>query len=557
MRFTLEVRQTNNMMKGKSNSFEGITLLLTWCVRIDGSYLPWSIEFRKLLLDKYPLPEDVNPIPSEVLLQPKWKLRIVEVEDGEEYKEASLDTDIEDSTVKDLQNSVQIPPNPLPSSHTVTVNKDVLSLPESIPAIITKNERLTPLTHWQDVRHLVFELPVDLDYGPGDVLIVQPKNFPEDVDQIISLMDWTRDADRSLEFVPTSPFSDAFDSPPPIRNLPTNTTLRTLLTNYLDFTSIPRRSFFSLIAHFTHDQFHKDRLLEFINPEFIDELYDYTTRPRRSILEVLQEFESVKIPWQWVASVIPVLRGRQFSIASAGGLKYQRTTTNMTLEGTQKLEGPQSRVDLLVAIVKYRTVIKKIRQGVCTRYLASLSPGTKLDILFQKGSLIISRTDASKPVMMVGPGTGVAPMRSLIWHRLAIHLAEKRKDSNSNTSELPTGDSLLFYGCRSEQMDYFFKEEWEYLSNVMPLTITPAFSRDQREKIYVQDLIRTHAAQVFDLLHENNGTLFICGSSGKMPAAVREAIIFVFEKAGSMERDMAEAELGKMEKQGRYLQETW
>ena len=155
-----------------------------------------------------------------------------------------------------------------------------------------------------------------------------------------------------------------------------------------------------------------DRLLEFTNPEFIDELFDYTTRPRRSILEVLQEFDTVKLPLSHLLDVIPMMRGRQFSIASGGSLK-RPVHPDKSAEGT--------RFELLIAIVKYRTVIKRIRQGVCTRYIASLQPGQEINVKLQKGGLGINDNEAVKPVIMVGPGTGVAPMRSLIYERQAAN----------------------------------------------------------------------------------------------------------------------------------------
>jgi len=137
--------------------------------------------------------------------------------------------------------------------------------------------------------------------------------------------------------------------------------------------SIPRRSFFAQLAHFTNDEFHRERLLEFTNPEYIDELCDYTTRPRRSIVEVLQEFESVKIPWHRICSIIPAIRGRQFSIASA--------------QCPSDRQENKTRIELIIAIVKYRTVIKRIREGVCTRYVASLRPGQEISVTLQRGGL--------------------------------------------------------------------------------------------------------------------------------------------------------------------------
>ena len=433
-------------------------------------------------------------------------------------------------------------------AQTVNSNSPVDFITQPILVTLKENRRVTSDGHWQDVRHLVFTCHGPAEYGPGDVLAIYPKNLTAEVDQLVQQMAWTDVADRPIYFTPTIPTggSGSYTSPP-ISLSDTCTTLRKLLTEHLDLTAIPRRSFFSLIAHFTDDQFHKDRLLDFTKPEYIDELYDYTTRPRRSILEVLQEFESVKIPWQWAANVLPELRSRQFSIASGGQLKK-------TPEGNAKFE-------LLVAIVKYRTVIKKMREGVCTRYLAALPVGTEFYVSLQRGSLAITKAEAQQPVVMIGPGTGVAPMRSLVWERLQWLQDDGTQDKEKvydHVNGVPSiGESVLFFGCRNKSADFFYRDEWNNLNDQLPFSIFPAFSRDQSQKVYVQDIVRQQGLRVYRLLSGLNGTVFVCGSSGKMPQAVRVALIDVFEKWGSMEREDAEQALERLEREGRYKQETW
>jgi sulfite reductase alpha subunit-like flavoprotein len=379
---------------------------------------------------------------------------------------------------------------------------------------------------------------------PGDILYITPKNFAADVNTLISLMKWEEDADVPLRFIPRD--SSASTPPPPIPFLLDHPgfTLRDLLTDYLDIMAIPRRSFFSQIAHFTDDPMHKERLLEFTIPEYIDEFYDYATRARRSILEVLHEFDSVKIPWQQACNIFPVIRGRQFSIASGGNLK--------------KTSDEKTRVDLLVAIVKYRTVIKKIRQGVCTRYIATLQPGSTLKVSVQRGGLNPTAKQLMEPSVLIGPGTGVAPIRSLLWEKAAILEASREADGAAPGGRM--GPVVLLYGGRNRAADFFFEKEWEELSRILDLTVLTAFSRDQKNKIYVQDVLSRNSGLFLRMLHEMKGMVFICGSSGRMPRAVREALIETFQGAeGNPEtsRQTAEKYLLEMERVGRYRQETW
>ena len=520
--------------------------------RLDASFVPWSTGFRHHLLTQFPLPEGITPISEHVLLEPKWTLALhQQVSDVSTKQQAHEDR--EQASSNDEWSG---PGYEAEAAKSTGSESTVASATENLKVTLEENRRVTPVTHWQDIRHLEFSSDQLAAYGPGDVLTIFPKNFPEDVDQLLQRMGWTDIADKTIHFISTRTVNEGvFHASPPISLPAPSTTLRTLLIEHLDLTAIPRRSFFSLIAHFTDDQFHKDRLLEFTKLEYIDELYDYTTRPRRSILEVLQEFKSVKIPWQWAANVLPELRGRQFSIASGGQLK-------------QSPDG-SARFDLLVAIVKYKTVIKKIREGVCTRYLAHLPSGTKLRVKLKKGGLAITKADAQRPAIMIGPGTGVAPLRSLIWERLQWAQErdlvdeeegqeQQRPTETRTTNPAQIGPSTLFFGCRNQTTDYFYHTEWQYLKQQhMPLTVLPAFSRDQGHKIYVQDLIRQHADSVHSQLRDDGGVVYVCGSSGQMPKAVRAALVDVLRERGGMDEGKAEEFLAGMEREGRYRQETW
>lgn len=502
---------------------------------IDASFVPWSTDLRDHLLRGFPLEKGINPIAEDVLLEPKWTLTLV------------------NDSLTDAGSQVYITHSPSNTDGSITppvIPSNVNSESQTRSVTLDSNRRITPDQHWQDVRHISFNSPTSTSYGPGDTLTIYPENCAEDVDSLIAAMRWTEIADKPIRCSTKKSIPASNIEPPPFPSVPISqcTTLRNLLTKHLDLTAIPRRSFFATIAHFTQDQMHKDRLFEFTKPEYIDELYDYTTRPRRSILEVLQEFETVCIPWHWALDVLPELRGRQFSIASGGQLKY----------GANK----GTRFELLVAIVKYKTVIKKIRQGVCTRYLAGLPAGTQLQVGLQKGGLGVLKKEVNCPVVMIGPGTGLAPMRSLIWER--FHWENEMNShhviSNGEGSkhfEKKTPESVLFFGCRSSNADYFFNDEWKTLQRKMALQVFTAFSRDQTHKIYVQDVIKEHSDIVFRLLHQSGGIVYVCGSSGKMPQRVRASLIEIFKVKGAMTLAGAEEYLQKMEKEGRYRQETW
>ena len=485
------------------------------------------------MLDTYPLPEGQHPIPDDVQLPPKWVLQLQGQPSSSNADPVVSGTENQSISAEDSKSRLE---------------HDLRPIPDTLTATLIQNKRVTPPKHWQDVRHVSLTVPDSVTYVPGDMISIMPKNFAEDVQALIQMMGWEDQADQLISLVPANNQHSVEDLPlPPIPNLEAypKLTLRALIMDYLDIRAIPRRRFFSEISHYTNDEMQKERLLEFTNPEFLDELWDYTSRPRRSILEVLHEFDTVKIPWQHATSVFPVLRGRQFSIASGGELKR-------TPEGGAKFE-------LLIAIVKYKTIIKRIREGVCTKYISVLQPGSTLKVHLQRGGLNSSLGQLSGPTVLVGPGTGVAPLRSMIWEKAAFVKAYKEENGGA---EPIIGPTILLFGGRNRNADFFFDEEWQQLSKLVKLEVFAAFSRDQKQKVYVQDVIRDNFGLFFRLLHEMAGSVYVCGSSGRMPQAVREALIEAFQHGGETDaerfsREEAEEYLLGMEKSGRYKQETW
>lgn len=411
--------------------------------------IPWITKLRQTLLDVYPLPEGGESIPDDVFLRPEWELQLLETNGagGLHYRVNNVSS-TPAMTLADHEKHGKA--GGLDRTSATSRTNDSIAPPGTLRAVLTKNERFTPADHWQDVRLLEFETPA-IDYQPGDVLTIFPHNDPAAVDKLIDIMHWHDIADKPVHFVSTSPESTSETVAPFAQSA--QLTLRTLLLKHLDLNAIPRRSFFAFIAHFTDDEFQHDRLIEFTKPEYVDELFDYTTRPRRSIIEVLDEFDTVKLPWQWIADILPAIRGRQFSIASGGDLKR-------TIDG-------RGRIELLIAMVKYKTVIKKTREGLCSRYLSGLQPGAQLDVLLCKGGMQLAM---NRPAMLVGPGTGIAPLRSMLFER-AMHGAQDTAVSEHK--------QLLFFGGRNKSADFFFEQDWVKLQGQLEFEVHTAFSRDQ------------------------------------------------------------------------------
>lgn len=382
---------------------------------------------------------------------------------------------------------------------------------------VASNTRVTASDHFQDVRLLTIETSSEvLDYAPGDTLALYPPNEERNVQLLLELQPHLLEiADKPLTILGKIEVEGGFVD---LRLL----SLRTLIANHLDIMSIPRRSFFSLLFQFVDDSTddgkrEKERLKEFGTLEESEELYDYANRPRRLILETIMEFENnLHIPVEYVLDLFPLIKVRLFLIAS----------------------GPSpTSVLLLVGIVEYRTMLRRIRRGLCTKWIKLLAVGDKLVFSVHKSNVkFLLPQQPAPPVLMVAPGTGLAPMKSLIETSAGVQ------------------DLYLFYGCRFREKDYLFAELWEKYEQKGQLKVYSAISRDSGSKYkYVQDKLHAERELVANLLVKQNAIVFVCGSSGNMPREVRITLV---EAIKGVVPD-AEKFLLDLENQGRYIQETW
>lgn len=202
--------------------------------------------------------------------------------------------------------------------------------------------------------------------------------------------------------------------------------LRTIARQLWDLNAIPRPRTFELLAINCKNELEKEKLLEFTTPEGQEELYTYANRPRRTIVEVLSDFRhstsqlNLPILFELFQSIKP----RSFSIASS----HQSGT-----------------LDLLVAVVTYKTMISRPREGLCSNWLKSLQRGYKVRGVIKKGTFKFP-DDNTIPIVMVGPGTGLAPFRS--------KLLEKEIEWDRRNGTAPLCVDTLFFGCRNEKTDF-------------------------------------------------------------------------------------------------------
>ncbi|NXR62762.1 NDOR1 oxidoreductase, partial [Rhadina sibilatrix] len=406
---------------------------------------PWLVALWDKILALYPLPPGLEIISPNVCLPPKYTLRYLP----------------EDSPA--CGSALGQPPAPRAAPCQL----------QPFPARLLSSRRLTAPSHCQDVRLLELDIAGSgITFSAGDVVMIQPQNCPEDVQQFCQLL--CLEPHRRFVLEPTEPGTAL----PPL--LPQPCTIQYLVTHYLDISCVPRRSFFELLAYFSTNELEREKLQEFSSAQGQEELYSYCNRPRRTTLEALWDFPhtTCAIPADYLLDLIPPIRPRAFSIASS-------------------LLAHPERIQILVAVVRYKTRLSKPRRGLCSTWLASLNPeqgDVRVPLWVKKGGLKFP-ADPTTPVIMIGPGTGVAPFRAAIQERVA----------------LGRGGNFLFFGCRYKSKDFYCQAEWEELVAKGLLTLFTAFSRDQEEKVYVQHRIRENGRLVWELLSSGNAHVYLAG----------------------------------------------
>lgn len=392
------------------------------------------------------------------------------------------------------------------------------------PSKVISNTRLTSENHFQDTRFVRFSLPLgnnSLSYQPGDVAVILPQNSQESADEFIGLLNLDR-AEQVIirrldrDFLGFNLFDTIEGKPMRVEQL---------VREFFDLASIPKRSFFEVLHTFATDQLEMDKLKEFSSTNGQYALYEYCKRPKRSVLEVLADFpkttERLKIGdlFQLINPIFP----RPYSIASS------------------LTEHPRE-LHILCAVKQLKTLLKRPRLGLCSNYLKQLKAGDRVSIYTRKGTLKIPSDKL--PLIMIGPGTGVAPFRSIIQHRVS-----KGQPSN-----------FLFFGCRSREKDFYFEEEWTQTNARGLLYYYVAFSRDQPAKVYVQDKLWENRKLIWELLSQCDAHIIVSGSSSQMPKDVRQMLIQILQDQGGEElksKQKAELVLDRFEAIKKLQFECW
>lgn len=344
----------------------------------------------------------------------------------------------------------------------------------------------------KEVIHLEFSLPDGcFPYQSGDTLAIHSLNCPQLVEQLIDAL--SVDGDQLLT---------SFDG----------ISLRSALTRHLDISKVTLQELERYAELFGTEKI-KAWLASRNEHELANDL------PGRDWIDIVHEFPPHELSMEvFASSCLRTLPARQYSISSSS------------------LVHPEA-IHLTVAVVRYESGGRE-RQGVCSTYLADrLEVGEAVEAYLQPNDHFRLPEEPSMPIIMIGPGVGIAPFRGFIQERQAT--------DNS-------GESWLFFGDQHRASDFLYEKEWQELLADGSLTrLDLAFSRDGEQKVYVQQRMRENSQELYDWL-EKGAYFYVCGDAGSMAREVESELVNIIAKEGRYSMEEAKSYLTELRKERRY-----
>ena len=362
-------------------------------------------------------------------------------------------------------------------------------------AEVLVNQKITGGDSSKDVRHI--ELSIEgsgLSYEPGDALAVIADNPPQLVEAFLSVLE--------------------LDADTPVLVQGAEMTLYEALSGKLEITAT-NLGFLRAWASLTKND-DLSVLLEDGQQQALTEFIDV-----HQIIDIVRHFPADVEPQTFV-DALRTLSAKSYSIASS-------------------LNANPDEVHLTVAAVRY-DAFGTPHWGAASTYLADrMMPGDKVSV-FVEANKRFRLPEPGRPIIMIGPGTGVAPFRGFIEERIEQHAS---------------GDSWLFFGDRNSDSDFLYQLEWQrHLKQGHLTRMDVAFSRDQQRKVYVQQRIAENAVELHRWI-ENGAYIYVCGDAKHMANDVHEALIDVLATQAHLDRDSAEQKLKELRSAGRYQRDVY
>lgn len=363
-------------------------------------------------------------------------------------------------------------------------------------AEVLTNQKITATSSTKDVRHIELSLEGSgLTYDPGDSLAVFANNPPPLIDEVLEILDFTGEEE--------------------VRIKGTILSVRDAFRTELEITA-PSLGFLRVYAKLAGS----DALANLLEPEQQSALTDYLDN--HQIVDILREHPASPGPQEF-AAILRKLMPRSYSIASS-------------------LHANPDEVHLTVASINYEAFGTEHWGAASTMLVDRTREGDRVKVYVESNPRFHLPADGQTPVIMIGPGTGVAPFRAFVEHRTELGAA---------------GKNWLFFGDRNFRSDFLYQLEWQrHLKSGALDRMDVAFSRDQEDKIYVQHRVEERGAEVFDWLQQG-AAIYVCGDARQMAGDVHDALVNVLVSHGSHDTDSAESYLKDLRRAGRYQRDVY
>jgi len=360
------------------------------------------------------------------------------------------------------------------------------------------NELQTGAGSEKETRHIELTLDEGMTYTPGDAVGINPENRPEAVADVLRAVGFKGD-ERVLD------------------HYKVEISLDEALRTRLGIGKLARGS----VGQYAKLAPGVEGLKAMVGSENKARAEEYCWG--REFVDLVTDFPGVVTEPQQLFHVLQRLVPRMYSIASS-----------------QKFH--KDNVQTTVRVIRYESH-GRVRQGVASGQLGERAlVGTTMPIFLHANGNFRLPDDTSVPVIMIGPGTGVAPFRAFLEERQA-------------TGQM--GDNWLFFGDQREKLDFLYRDQFHAMQKDGVLTrLDTAFSRDQPQKIYVQDRMREHSADLFEWL-ERGAYFYVCGDVTRMAKDVETALLDVIASGSHGTLDHAAEYLAAMKKQKRYQRDVY
>ncbi|XP_006875409.1 PREDICTED: methionine synthase reductase [Chrysochloris asiatica] len=428
----------------------------------------------------------------------------------------------------------------------VTSAGPVFQVPISKAVQLTTNDAVkTAMLLELDISKTAFA------YEPGDAFHVVCPNNDAEVQGLLQRLGLEEQSRHHvfLEVMKGATQKKGAALPP---HIPENCSLQSVFTWCLEIRATPKKAFLRALADCTHTTTEKRRLQELCSQQGAADYQRFVRAAHLSLLDLLCAFPSCQPPLRLLLEHLPKLQPRPYSCASSS------------------LWHP-GRLHFVFNVVEFLSYTPAVvlRKGVCTGWLATLATSGVHLTPADSGNATVSQIsiaprainsfhlpeDPTVPVIMVGPGTGVAPFIGFLQHR------EKLQEQNPDGS---FGAMWLVFGCRHKDRDYLFRDElMHFLKHGVLTHLTVSFSRDApagegtAPAKYVQDSLRLHAKQVARILLQENGSVYVCGDAKHMAKDVNDALVGIISTEAGVDTLEAMRTLAAFKEEKRYLQEIW